>query len=442
MKFKIENARCFGQPSRVRIAPLTMLVGENSTGKSSFMALLHTAHQVFHGKFVPDFNAEPFKLGAYDQIAHCVMGQNPAESFHLSLTAEVSLPTEMALVETKTTDAVFEARFVAKEGQPALQQFRFDVCEFHLAIELKASSESEDEIRIDFPAWQGTRPIASTAKSRILEGFFPWWMMPFAVEQAYGGIVLEANADQFAVEASRFSWIAKEALSQLGTSVYPFAPVRTKPLRTYDPGTGMAQEEGAHVPTRLAQMQSVGSSEASSLQRQINEFGKGAGLFQTLEVKTLGASQADPFQIHARVGDTYANLIDVGYGVSQVLPIIVDLLEGGNESRLYLLQQPEVHLHPRAQAQLGSFLGETASRPPNCVVVETHSDFLVDRVRMAIGDKTSRLTSEDVSLLYFDHTGSEVQIHEIALDSFGDIVDPPASYRAFFMSELRNKFGV
>lgn len=64
VRFGLEGVRCFSQPENVRIAPLTILVGENSTGKSSFLALFHIANQVVGGDLDPNFNAEPFRLGA------------------------------------------------------------------------------------------------------------------------------------------------------------------------------------------------------------------------------------------------------------------------------------------------------------------------------------------------------------------------------------------
>ena len=70
LKLKLKNARCFTDPPPVRIAPLTILIGENSTGKSSFLALLRAAIDVVGGKLDVNFNTDPFFLGAYDQVAH------------------------------------------------------------------------------------------------------------------------------------------------------------------------------------------------------------------------------------------------------------------------------------------------------------------------------------------------------------------------------------
>ena len=96
----------------------------------------------------------------------------------------------------------------------------------------------------------------------------------------------------------------------------------------------------------------------------------------------------------------------MGYGVSQVLPLLLELLIEDGYPR-FLLQQPEVHLHPRAQAALGSLFCSTASSGRQ-LIVETHSEYIVDRVRMDIRDRTTDLKPEDVSILFFERTDLDV----------------------------------
>ena len=89
----------------------------------------------------------------------------------------------------------------------------------------------------------------------------------------------------------------------------------------------------------------------------------------------------------------------MGYGVSQLLPVVTELLRE-DAQLMFLLQQPEVHLHPSAQAALGSLFCQIAS--PDCqLVVETHSDHLMDRIRMDVRDGVTDLKPSDVSILFF-----------------------------------------
>ncbi|MDD9818490.1 MAG: hypothetical protein OXU61_10230, partial [Gammaproteobacteria bacterium] len=71
--------------------------------------------------------------------------------------------------------------------------------------------------------------------------------------------------------------------------------------------------------------------------------------------------------------------------------------------------------------------------------VETHSDYLLDRVRMDVRDNESKLKPEDVSILFFERGDLDVRIHSLQLDKEGQVIDAPASYRKFFMDEMNRR---
>ena len=115
-------------------------------------------------------------------------------------------------------------------------------------------------------------------------------------------------------------------------------------------------------------------------------------------------------------------IADVGYGVSQVLPILVDALDPevvpgrsnvGEFPTYSFLQQPEVHLHPKAQAELSSLLARLASLGDHSFIVETHSDYMVDRARIEI--MNGNVCFEDVSLIYLEPKKNVVNVHNISL---------------------------
>ena len=106
-----------------------------------------------------------------------------------------------------------------------------------------------------------------------------------------------------------------------------------------------------------------------------------------------------------------------------------------------LLQQPEVHLHPSAQAALGSLFCEVASSGQQ-LIVETHSDHLLDRVRMDVRDGTTGLKPYDVSILFFERDDLAVRIHSLGFDRNGNVLNAPTGYRQFFMDETRRSVGL
>ena len=65
----LKNFRCFREEQIARLAPLTLLVGENSTGKTSFMAMIRALWDVAYRR-VPDFKEDPYELGSFDEISH------------------------------------------------------------------------------------------------------------------------------------------------------------------------------------------------------------------------------------------------------------------------------------------------------------------------------------------------------------------------------------
>jgi predicted ATPase len=85
-KVTIEGIRCFKTRQEVPLAPLTLLVGENSTGKSTFLAVTRILWDLMASEVEPNFNEEPFDLGAFDNIANYTGGRKGrAKSFHIGV---------------------------------------------------------------------------------------------------------------------------------------------------------------------------------------------------------------------------------------------------------------------------------------------------------------------------------------------------------------------
>ena len=199
--------------------------------------------------------------------------------------------------------------------------------------------------------------------------------------------------------------------------------------------------EGSGVPAELASVARMGGKRWDRLKGQLEQFGRDAGLFSELAVRKLGKSGSDPFQLQVKAHGLRANIKDVGYGVSQILPILVRLVHPTEPTTTVLIQQPEVHLHPRAQAALSSILisllgpnGRRSRGSPSRFVIETHSDYMIDRARIAI--RRGEIRADDVSLVYLEpkYRGG-VAVHNIRFDEIGNMTNVPSGYRDFFLKE-------
>ncbi len=434
----LENYRCFREKQTARLAPLTLLVGENSTGKTSFMAMMRILSGIAVTLRTLDFKEDPYDLGSFDEIAHHrgarggradtfkagfstrLRGKKePATNFEFTFGRRGTTPIPVGRRISRGENWIYELREV---GKPYLRR----------AGTARGSWEVRDSD-------DDTNPLPSD------EGLvFP----PFYFLTRVSRRDDHVDGIEFA-PLDGTPAINSEDLHKLGDltrSRYRFrrqrpfasAPVRSKPRRTYDPSRPTPDPEGDYVPMYLADVSSQNEQSWETLKDGLEDFGRDAGLFDEIFIRRLGGKGSDPFQVQVRkfgngLKGPKRNLIDVGYGVSQVLPVITEMLRP-DAPTLFLLQQPEVHLHPMAQAALGSLFCQVAGSRRQ-IVVETHSDHLMDRVRMDVRDGDTDLKPDDVSILYFERDNLDVKIHSLRIDEEGNILDAPPGYGRFFMEE-------
>jgi predicted ATPase len=120
------------------------------------------------------------------------------------------------------------------------------------------------------------------------------------------------------------------------------------------------------------------------------------------------------------------DLTSVGVGVSQILPVIVTCLRTPPGS-VILLEQPELHLHPAVQQKLADFLLAMA-RSGRQLIVETHSEYLVSRLRLRIAEDQSDETLSHVGLVFAEQEDDVSEFRPIATDEFGAIHDWPKGF--------------
>jgi predicted ATPase len=139
-----------------------------------------------------------------------------------------------------------------------------------------------------------------------------------------------------------------------------------------------------------------------------------------MKVTRQGASDSFRVEVRASESAEAATPADIGFGFSQVLPVVVQCAfaeEGGT----YLFEQPEIHLHPTAQRRLGLFFADALARRPATYLLETHSLYLVHGLQEAV--RTAKLDRDDVLVYAVRSQGGVSSIRSYRIDTEGDLWD-------------------
>lgn len=442
MEIILENFRSFVKRQSIPITPLTFLVGENSSGKSTFLAALSAVEHRLFQTYYPVFYTPPYDLGNFDTIStYNAKSKKRAKYF--------SLGYKSSDIREETSIGTFKE----ESGRPVLHQIKTYTKGNKIFVDLNGRGITVEVSSPRLPDKLLLLPddlhdIFYPAQVKLYDSI---WYQSLLRYIAYR-VTLEIDPKNKSIKdrsysAYRFyqgdsgidSSNIYELLLDSSINFQPdiaIAPVRTKPLRTYDEINDVHTPEGIHIPSLLSRILTKKDERTKILVNTLKSFGQKSGLFKNVKIKTLGERPSDPFQIFVDLSDgSEANIVDVGYGVNQVLPVVVESILAP-ENRRITMQQPEVHLHPRAQAALGSFMVDLVQKHKKQFVVETHSDYIVDRVRREVAE--GRIDKDKVSILFFEKPGFETTVHVLKLDKQGNVLNAPPSYREFFLEEQMN----
>ena len=446
-KLILKDVRCFEGEQAFSMRPLTFLVGENSTGKSTALACFQILSNFIQNEDV-DFNIDPYQMGAFIDIVRKSSLKN--KNFKISFEFEyrqrnrgqdkdtiVSFKYVLVLEEKEkgSEPVVREYKFIfddgvitAKEKKPDPQDKPIDPRGIE-EISVEKVTERKNSFVVEIPSRLFDKNILFF---RMMDIRFPDFSPT------------KKNVTEQEKEFSKFIRPKLESFDFLGMmsmdeNVSSFAPIRSKPQRTYDPLKEVESPEGSDMPMVLMNMKKADPEKWKSIRGKLIEFGKASGLFTDIAVRKHGNSMSDPFQLQIKVNGPKVNLIDVGYGISQLLPILVRILNARRQWNTFLLQQPEVHLHPKGQAELSSLFIENCQHG-HSFIIETHSEYMINRASIEI--RNGNIKPKDVSLIYLEAKWNKVIVHNITFDKEGNLENVPSGYNDFLMKETNRFIGL
>jgi len=284
------------------------------------------------------------------------------------------------------------------------------------------------------------RMISGYMKTQIaLEGFLPYPTRPssgylpeFATVDSRrpGAGRIKVPTIDIADAAFSAARVVEEALE----SLFPMGPFRRPPERWYIfTGTSPADVgyRGDHLPDLLFRR--------PELVVRANDWLHKLEIGYKLRVSQIGERYSDLFEVRLvdtrREREVDVALSDVGFGISQILPFIVQAL--GSQNRTISIEQPEVHIHPRLQADLGNLIAETIKEPySHQFLIETHSEHLILRLQRLVREK--EISPHSIAVVFVSRGPNGSTAERLHLDERGDFInDWPGGFFPERLRELR-----
>ena len=266
----------------------------------------------------------------------------------------------------------------------------------------------------------------------VLQGFLPSRIMSDRrnswISELRPSGALRSNRFDVALLAEA----AGQGLERALEALFPMGPFRKPPERWYI-FRGTSPQDVGYRGDLLPDLLFRNPGLVEKANKWLEDLDMG---YKLEEVKPVGPDSDDLFTL--RLMDTRRNepvnvaLSDVGYGISQLLPFVVQSLV--SEKQVISIEQPEVHVHPKLQADLGDLLAEAIREPrQNQFIIETHSEHLILRLQRLVHEKC--IKPEDVSVVYVSRGPNGAKSQRLHLDEEGDFIDEWPN--GFFPERLR-----
>lgn len=402
---RVRNFRAY-RDHRFDFRRINIFIGANNSGKSTVLSainLLAQTHSETRGRASPLVLNGPYeKLGTYQDVVH---GNNVRTSMGFDFgfgKYEVSFDIKYRTQRRE----IYVSRFSLHEDGDELFHFQ--------------SRKSSNDIRIQKKSLEEMFLSKSIKRTEFI-GFWPF--QPEVSRFLFSDDEIDKDSARRLNRTSRGMRNAELLLRNIFRQFDTLSPFRDQPQRTYL-HTGETPREigrsGSSAVTLLANDSSRRGAMRVGIEDQVSNWLKVNQIAKEIRVKSLTTRHFEICIVDFK--DKEHNICDVGFGCSQVLPVLVGGLnlflspERSRRSPIFVVQEPEIHLHPNAQASLGSFF-VGLSQSSGQQFIETHSDNLVLRIarHVAIGE----LDCDDVKIFFVKDEGGDKFVTDINITKEG-----------------------
>ena len=431
-QLSVTNFKSWRSIPEMRLAPITGLFGTNSSGKTSILQLLlmlkQTADSADRG-LVLDFGSPKEKsYFNFGTLLDVIYAHERTSKLHWrqewTVAVEPSLyltgyprmrELKQAMNEAGSVGISYHATITAgSQGQAVVESMGYSMLGYTVEYLRKKDAPLQYELKYgDAGITPRQGPPGTLPPPVKCFGF------PDQVQHSYS-------------DAGFLSEFPKEFENCL-SRVYYLGPLREYPQREYTWSGSQPLDVGKRgervIDAILAARQRERDASAStgrkgpSLEETIARWLKELGLIHAFSVEPL-AENGGLYQVRAQVSATSAPVLitDVGFGVSQVLPVLV-LCCYVPEGSTILLEQPELHLHPSVQSGLADVFIDAVQNRNVQIVLESHSEHLLTRLQRRIAEE--KLRASDAALYFCDMPDGASRLTSLQVDAYGNIKNWP-----------------
>lgn len=414
---RMKNFKSWQDSGEVKLAPLTGFFGANSSGKSSLLQMLLLLKQTIESKEVLFFGDENslVNLGSFDEVIH---RHNRDAELELEFGCELREPhlintsLEKGRLDETTIDLfTFNTVLNAGNSEPLVQSFHYAAPDGFPYMMWQVNRYKEGDQFLN-------RQPAGYAAIETCYGV-PWWNNMPRMDWNWHFL-------------RQFSSLFEELFSD----IYYLASTRAEPRRQ-DRWEGEhpidVGKRGHDVISALlsARVKHLGRNET-----HISAWLQKMKLAHSFSLESQGDDGKDyEIRIRKNAESPAVTLVDMGYGLSQFLPVLV-LCYYVPEGSTLILEQPGIHLHPMVQSQLADLLIEVVTKRNLQVIVESHSEHLLVRLQRRIAEGK---ISKDKIGLYFcrnDEAEGVSTLDPLYVDRVGNIRNWPENFFGDVMGDM------